>query len=1238
MSRDMSMPSIKAMMLGATLLPVCTVGVQNEHAADVNNETQSAALASCGAGLQTADRNLDGHRPADLSFYISNHDQSPSHHVIHPIVGKTNFVYDAHGALEKVKGEAIAILVKDSENVTIRNLRLDGARPCLTEARIEGFKDGETIVSVDRALYPIVIRDGRLWMCGPGWTNETRVCKLFDGVTREQTAEAGDIAFDGAARELPDGRLALRHDFTRHGVGAKAGDVIAFRPRRRDVPAIVVYNSRNTLLEDVVVHDAKGMALIAQRAENVTWRGTRTAAAKTSGVFPRPGAYASAHADASHFSNVKGQVTVENCWFEGMMDDAINVHSTCLAITNVVASNRNRCRYMHEQAIGFEVFCPGETLPLLNGRTLETGPELKVVAVERHDAREITVTLAEPLPPGWGAGDAVENADYQCAATFRGNVVCNNRARGTLFTTPKPVVVESNLFSKVTGSPILFAGDDYYWYESGACRDVVIRGNVFSNCCTAAAKHGYSKGVISFYPIVRDFAAQRRRYHGNVLVEGNAFNGFDVPLLFAISTENITWRDNRVTYGGRYRGWEEPPFVFKHCLNVTIDGRAVPGDTLLVTAPRHEEDFNDGWQFRKEPDAAWRSVTLPHDWAIEGTFDPAGEPGAGRLPYAGVGRYRKTFILPPDAVGQCVFLDVGGAMMLSDVWLNGVHVGDRKYGFSSYRVNLTNAIRPPGEPNAIEIRCEVPAQSARFYHGAGLYRPLRLVRTAPVHVGWEGVFVTTTLAADGSAQVKADVPVRGPLAWVNAGGRNTFRWGDVRILNRVLGEDGMTIRRPVLWSPETPHLYTLETTLTYAGTPVDAVRTRFGVRTLRFDPHQGFFLNGRRRKFKGVCLNHDLGALGAAFSRGAFERQVKIMKEMGADSIRTSHNPPAPEALEVCDEMGMMVMDEAFDCWERHKYPADYAAHFPEWHARDMADLVLRDRSHPSVVMWSIGNEIPESLKVPRATRAIEIGAELTAIAHRLDPTRPTTMGHCRTYAMTNGMAEVTDVFGANYLQDHYAWYMANKAGRDGRGGLVSTETCSAVSTRGENDLATFRRHNCLPQREFAAQAENPANFGEFVWTGFDYLGEPDPHTQEGARSSYYGIVDLCGFPKERYWTYRAHWNPADPGDPRAERLSASGQVARYAQEHERFRDLVFVKVSARDAEGALVETANDRLAFRADGPWTIVGVCNGDPKDYDSLKGDSIRLFHGLAQVILRLRAADTADCTLAIVRRCAK
>ena len=718
------------------------------------------------------------------SFYISNHDQSPSHRVIHPIVGKTNFVYDAKGRLEEIRGQAIAFLIRDCENVTIRNLRLDYARPMLTETKIAGFEDGKTILEYDRKRCPMMVKGGKLFMVGEGFTNLVRSCRLFDGKTYEQTPEAKDVFLaENRFVQLPDGKISVNADLSKCGAGCKVGDVAVLRPNKRDNPAIVVYNSKNVLFEDVVVHDAKGMVLIAQRSENVTWRGTGKAEDKTSGVFPRPGGYATSHADATHFSNVKGAVVVENSWFEGMMDDAINVHSTCLAITNV-SGRTLTCRYMHHQAIGFEVFKPGETLRFMNGERLENGPEVKVSAVNMLNEREVEITLDRDVPKGWGVGDAVENADYQCAAVFRNNIVRHNRARGTLFTTPKPVLVESNLFYKVTGASILFSGDNYYWYESGACRDVVIRGNVFSNCYTAAG--GYSKAAISFYPVVRNPGIQQKCYHGNVLIEDNVFSGFDSPLLFALSVENLVWRNNRIEYNNLYRGCEEPPFVIRKCRNIKIDGIDYSSDTRMDTALREETDFNDSWSF--------------------------GNAG-------GCERASKRFTLPPSAVGQSVFLDIEEVKGSVEVYLNGMRVGGENAGQTSYRVNLTPAINKPGVENRMEI-----------LGGRSLYGSLRLVRTAPVHVGHKGVSISTKIMPDGSAKVSADVKVKGPLPFVKSISPVPEAWGgDVRIENRVLGEDGMVIKHPKASSLQTPFHCKLETKLFYVGRVVDVVTNSFAV-------------------------------------------------------------------------------------------------------------------------------------------------------------------------------------------------------------------------------------------------------------------------------------------------------------------------------------------------------------------------------------------------------------------------
>ena len=718
------------------------------------------------------------------SFYISNHDQSPSHRVIHPIVGKTNFVYDAKGRLEEVRGEGIAFLIRDCENVTIRNLRLDYARPMLTETKIAGFDGGKTILEYDRKRCPMMVKDGKIFMLGDDFTTRVRSCRLFDGKTYEQTPEAKDVFLaENKFVQLQDGKISVNVDLSKCGVGCKIGDIAVLRPDKRDNPAIVVYNSKNVLFEDVVVHDAKGMVLIAQRSENVTWRGTGKAEDKTSGVFPRPGGYATSHADATHFSNVKGTVVVENSWFEGMMDDAINVHSTCLAITNV-SGRTLTCRYMHHQAIGFEVFKPGETLRFMNGERLENGPEVNVADVKMLNEREVEITIDRDIPAGWGVGDAVENADYQCAAIFRNNIVRHNRARGTLFTTPKPVLVESNLFYKVTGASILFSGDNYYWYESGACRDVVIRGNVFSNCYTAAG--GYSKAAISFYPVVRNPGIQQKCYHGNVLIEDNVFSGFDSPLLFALSVENLVWRNNRVEYNNLYSGCEEPSFVIRKCKNIKIDGIDHSSDTRMDTALREETDFNDGWSF--------------------------GNAG-------GCERASKRFTLPPSAVGQSVFLDIEEVKGNIEVYLNGMRVGGENAGQTSYRVNLTPAINKPGVENRMEI-----------LGGRSLYGSLRLIRTAPVHIGHRGVSISTKIMPDGSVKVSAEVKVKGPLPFVKSISPVPEAWGgDVRIENRIVGEDGMVIKKPKLGTPQSPHLYQLETKLFYVGRPVDTVTNSFPV-------------------------------------------------------------------------------------------------------------------------------------------------------------------------------------------------------------------------------------------------------------------------------------------------------------------------------------------------------------------------------------------------------------------------
>jgi hypothetical protein len=510
---------------------------------------------------------------SEMKFYISNHDQSDSHRVVFPIVGATNVTVDATGVLFLFDGKPIPFVLLESRNILLRGFAVDSSVPFMPEMTITGFAAGKTIVDICPQKSPYRIKNGVIHFRGADWEYSPLHAKLFDGSTRELVERSGDVPYRGAATELTKGKLELDFDFSKVGKGAKVGDVVVLRPPVRPCPGIVVYRSEDVHLEDVVVHSSLGMALLVQRSRNVAWRGTGSPESRRSGVFPRnaTGRYASAHADASHFSNVAGDAVVENCLFEGMMDDAMNVHSTCLMITNVLSQNSIRCRYMHHQAVGFEVFRPGEMLRFIDGDTLENGVEMKVAAVEMHGPEYVTLTLDGPLPEGVGVGDAVENADWQCIATFRGNVVRFNRARGTLFTTPKPVLVESNVFDRVSGTAVLLAGDAHYWFESGACRDVMVRGNVFRNCITSYGSHGFSFGIISVCPTVHNIDAQIRRYHCNVRIEDNLFETFNVPLLYAFSTDGLTWRRNRIVRNNGYEGVEKPPFIVKKCENLEIE-------------------------------------------------------------------------------------------------------------------------------------------------------------------------------------------------------------------------------------------------------------------------------------------------------------------------------------------------------------------------------------------------------------------------------------------------------------------------------------------------------------------------------------------------------------------------------------------------------------------------------------------------------------------------------------------
>jgi beta-galactosidase len=546
-----------------------------------------------------------------------------------------------------------------------------------------------------------------------------------------------------------------------------------------------------------------------------------------------------------------------------------------------------------------------------------------------------------------------------------------------------------------------------------------------------------------------------------------------------------------------------------------------------------------------------------------------------------VGWYRKQFTVARADAGRRIYLDFDGAMAYASVWLNGHFVGGRPYGYSSFRVDLTPHLKVGGE-NVVAVRLDNPEESSRWYPGGGIYRNVWMVKTSPVAVDHWGVNLTTpeVSAEEASVEVKIDVAnrtrSRTKLEVVTelfevSGNRRRRVAGtppgaaEINANDRGRVYQHAVVKSPRLWSPTRPAMYVAVSTVTEKGTVVDLVETPFGIRSIRFDAKEGFLLNGRKTYMKGVCLHHDLGALGAAFNLRAQERQLEIMRAMGVNAIRTSHNPPAPEFLDLCDRMGFLVIDEFSDTWTRAKKPNGYARLYADWHNADLRGMIRRDRNHPSIVLWSTGNEVAEQ----ENPSGHEISKRLSAIVHDEDPTRPVTTGNDRPQSGTNGFAKTVDVFGYNYKPRLYRQFLeANPTVP-----LYGSETASAISSRGEyffpvsddksQGKSDFQMSSydlyapgwaMPPDVEFKGQDENPSVFGEFVWTGFDYLGEPTPYNSDAtvllnysdpaarakaeaelkalgripvpSRSSYFGIVDLAGFPKDRFYIYQARWRP----------------------------------------------------------------------------------------------------------------
>lgn len=772
-------------------------------------------------------------------------------------------------------------------------------------------------------------------------------------------------------------------------------------------------------------------------------------------------------------------------------------------------------------------------------------------------------------------------------------------------------------------------------------------------------------------------------------------------------------------------------------------------------------------------DSAWRAVQLPHDWAIESPF-LAEEPNeTGKLPWNDIGWYRKEFTVPANEAGSRFYLDFDGVMSMPKVYVNGQFAGEWAYGYSSFRIDITDLLKF-GEKNVISVRANNPPNGTRWYPGAGIYRHVWLTKSNPVHVDLWGVSITTPRISKNAAMVKtvttvrnaSDKPVSVKVSQrIGKNVRSTSQAIEIKPGATRDVELALNLPSPQLWELDKPKLYTLTTSIKSDEGVVDSVKNTFGVRKAEWKP-DGFYLNGRRVYLKGVCQHHDLGPLGAAVYHRGIERQLEILKSFGVNSIRTSHNPPAPELLDLCDRMGILVDNEIFDIWEAQKYGKvnGYNTLWKNWHVKDVENFVRRDRNHPSVIMWSAGNEISEQ----STARGKEVAKELVSLFKKHDPSRPVTCGCNDVKAWDNGFGEIFDIYGFNYKPKKYA----DAAKQRPKQPIIASETSSCVSTRGEyilpvkgapqeiNKKAYSWEHNSgagygirnyqvssydlqapgwgyRPDVEFAAQDRVPRIAGEYVWTGFDYLGEPTPYNQDTSnlnnytdpeeqkrmmeqfeklgnkapsRSSYFGIVDLCGFPKDRYYLYRSRWLPEErfahilphwnwperkgqvtpvhvyssgdeaelflngkslgkkkknPGKEKdgyrffwedvvyepgvlevkvwkkgeawaSAKMETTGDAAMLKLKADRpkilgdARDISYITVSAADVQGRVVPTDKRKVKFSIAGPADIIGVCNGNPVDWDSMSGDSISIFNGLAQVIVRGKRGGEGDVTL--------
>lgn len=495
----------------------------------------------------------------EMSFYVSNHDQPGIRPVGVPLVDLDDVTIDGQGSTFVFHGKMQPVLLMDSSNVSLSNITIALSRAWGAEVEIVANGNGSTEVAIDEKRYPYEVRGNKFVNIGEGWEQGIGSAMAFTKEGLHIAPNTADMGMNPDIEVKSPGRLVLKNWETKNR-GLKPGDHLVLRSYARPHPAMVIYRCSNVLLKNVVFQDSMGMALLAQRSENIAIDG--------GGCVVAPGRVHTAGADACHFSNTKGLVKVENALYEGMMDDSINVHATSLGIESIPAPDTLVCAYKHGQAIGFEVVLPGERLRLISGPTLENGAIRTVRSVRKTDSRHLEIKLDKPVPAGIGVGDAVENADWHPSVIFRNNTVRNNRARGTLFTTPRPVLVENNTFDHSSGSAILLAGDAQGWYESGACENVIIRNNNFIHNLTS--HYQFTEAVISIFPMVNKLADQKNYYHKNVSITGNNFVTQDVPLLFAISTENLDFTRNKVHYDDKYRSEGKKTFIFQRCRNINI--------------------------------------------------------------------------------------------------------------------------------------------------------------------------------------------------------------------------------------------------------------------------------------------------------------------------------------------------------------------------------------------------------------------------------------------------------------------------------------------------------------------------------------------------------------------------------------------------------------------------------------------------------------------------------------------